>query len=282
MNKLLLIMALLGVGGMVGLLVWGGRGWMMNKYGRDVAWIRDTARRFNPEPINAETWTLAYYAGFGFLLLLLIWLMPSAAIGFGFWILTLFLPRFIIEWLWRKRREKIDLQLPQAIATMCNSIRAGLTLVQSVQRMTESAPEPIRTEFKIMANQYAYGADMEVVLKNAKERLNLANFNLFVTALLLNRQMGGDISETLTRISRSLDKIHEMKRTVEAHTSEGRTNIKVLLMAPVAMLLMMSLVMPKEVGMLFTTPQGLAILMIAGVLSGVGVYFAHRITRSNV
>jgi tight adherence protein B len=161
-------------------------------------------------------------------------------------------------------------------------MRAGLTLVQAVTRISEQAPEPIRMEFKIMANQYGYGADMETVIRNAKARLNLPNFTLFASALLLNREMGGDISETLTRISKSLDKLREMKKTVEAHTSEGRTNIKVLLVAPVFMLGLMSIVMPRGVGLLFTTEPGWAILLIALALAATGVYVAARITRSEV
>jgi tight adherence protein B len=123
---------------------------------------------------------------------------------------------------------------------------------------------------------------METVLKSTKERLKLDNFNLFASALLLNREMGGDISETLTRISKSLDKLREMRKTVEAHTSEGRTNIKVLLIAPVVMLLMLSLVDSKGVLMLFTTAPGAAILLVAGGLAGSGAYIAHRITKSEI
>jgi Flp pilus assembly protein TadB len=94
--------------------------------------------------------------------------------------------------------------------------------------------------------------------------------------------MGGDISETLTRISKSLEKLREMRKTVEAHTSEGRTNIRVLLVAPVFMLLLMATVVPRGVGMLFTTAPGAAILTVAVVLAGAGVYIANRITRTEV
>jgi tight adherence protein B len=133
-----------------------------------------------------------------------------------------------------------------------------------------------------MANQYAFGADMETVIRNTKTRLNLPNFSLFASALMLNREMGGDISETLTRISKSLDKLREMRKTVEAHTSEGRTNIKVLLVAPVFMLAVMSFVMPHGVRLLFTTVPGWALLTVAGFLTGTGIYFAQRITRSEI
>ena len=80
----------------------------------------------------------------------------------------------------------------------------------------------------------------------------------------------------------ALDKLQEMRKTVEAHTSEGRTNIKLLLLAPVLMMLMMSAVDSKGVGMLFTTTPGVAILIIAGLLAGTGAYLANRITKSEV
>jgi Flp pilus assembly protein TadB len=69
---------------------------------------------------------------------------------------------------------------------------------------------------------------------------------------------------------------------VEAHTSEGRTNIKVLLMAPIFMLLLMAMVVPMGVRLLFTSLPGLAILTIALGLAGTGVYMANRITKAEI
>ena len=280
MQMLILILAGLAVGGTVVLAILGGKRWLLEKFERDKAWMQVTALRFNPEPINAQTYTLWYYGGFLALLLLLLWMIPNIFIAVAFWVICLFVPKIYVEWAWKRRRMKIDAQLAVTISTMCNNIRAGLTLVQSIQRLSESAPDPIRCEFKVMSNQYAYGADLDAVIQNAKERLALPNFNLFATALLLNREMGGNVADTLSRISRSLDKMREMKLTVEAHTSEGRTNIKVLLLAPVVLLLTLSLADSKGVILLFTTSQGIAILLIAAALAGFGVYLAGRITKS--
>ena len=270
------------IGLAVALWIWSARGWLTSKYERDAEWMRETHLRFDPNPINARAYTLGYYAGFAGLLVLLIMIIPNTFVAFGFWFVSMLIPSIVIEWAWRARIAKIDLQIPQAVATLANSMRAGLTLVQAITRLSDQAPEPIRSEFQIMANQYGYGADMETVIRNAKIRLNLPNFNLFASALILNREMGGDISETLTRISKSLDKLREMRKTVEAHTSEGRTNIKVLLIAPVFMLLLMCVVDGKGVTMLFTTTQGVAILTVASILAGSGVYLARRITRSDI
>jgi tight adherence protein B len=278
---LLPVSALL-VGLAVALWTWAARGWIAGKYARDIEWMRETYLRFHPSPINARSYTLGYYAAFVALLLLLIIIVPNTFVAFGFWFIAMLIPSIVIEWAWRARIAKIDLQIPQAVATLANSMRAGLTLVQAITRLSEQAPEPIRSEFQIMANQYSYGADMETVIRNAKTRLNLPNFNLFASALILNREMGGDISDTLSRISKSLDKLREMRKTVEAHTSEGRTNIKVLLIAPVFMLLLMCVVDASGVSMLFTTTQGVAILTVAGLLAGTGLYLARRITRSDI
>jgi tight adherence protein B len=278
----LLPLAAIFLGLAVALWIWAARDWLAARYQRDIEWMRATYLRFDPNPINARNYTLAYYAGFILLLIFLLMTVPNVFVAFGFWLISMLIPSIVIEWAWRKRIAKIDLQIPQAVATMANSMRAGLTLVQAITRLSEQAPEPIRSEFKIMANQYGYGADMETVIRNAKQRLNLQNFSLFASALVLNREMGGDVSDTLTRISKSLDKLREMRKTVEAHTSEGRTNIKVLLIAPVFMLLLMCIVDSTGVEMLFTTTQGVAILTVAAILAGSGVYLARRITRSDI
>ncbi len=282
MNAAILLAAALLMGLAIGIGVWAGRAALLAKFERDVVWMRETHARFYPERIDARLYTAIFYGLYFAWLLLLLLVLPSKIIAVAMWCASLFLPGLLISWLWQRRLSKVDKQIPPTISTLANSMRAGLTLVQAITRLSEQAPEPIRTEFKLMANQYGYGADMETVIKNAKARLDLPNFTLFASALLLNREMGGDISETLTRISKSLDKLREMKKTVEAHTAEGRTNIKVLLAAPVVMLFLMWLVMPAGVNLLFTTAPGLAILAIAVVLAASGVYIANRITRSEI
>jgi tight adherence protein B len=278
--KVLGISALLGLA--VVLLVWGLQDYLRRRFERDAAWIAAMRLRFSPNPIDPRKWTIAYYSGFVLLLLLLVFVTPNPLFAVLFWLVMLTVPRIAVEVMWQKRRQLIDRQLPAAIASLSNSIRAGLTLVQAIQRLAETAPEPIRTDFRVMANRYAFGAGLEVTIAEARERLASQNFNLFASALLVNREMGGDVAETLGRISRSLDKLHHMRQTVEAHTSEGRTNIKVLLVAPVVLLLMMSTVDAEGVKMMFTTPKGYAILMVAGAFITTGIFFAGRITRSEI
>jgi len=279
-------MTLIGIAALIGLtfglLALGGKGWLLGRYEKDVAWVRDTALRFNPNPVPAERWTLWAYGGFLVLLCVLFLVTPHPLIGIAFWLVILTLPRIITEMLWKQRRRLIDQQIPAAVAALANSLRSGLTLVQALQRLADSAPEPIRTDFRVMVNRYGYGANLEATILEAKNRLKLANFNLFASALLINREMGGDVSDTLFRISQSLDKLQQMRKTIEAHTAEGRTNIKILVVAPVLLLLMLATVDAEGVGLLFTSVQGWAVLTLAGILIGAGVFFASLITHSDV
>lgn len=276
----LAIAAMIGLA--VGLLALGGRDWLLRRYFADVAWLRSTSLRFRPDEIPAERWVLMAYAGLLGILTLLIFITPHPILAILFWLVILLLPRIAGEWMWQRRRRKIDQQIPAAVSAMANGIRAGLTLVQAMQRLADNAPEPIRTDFRVMVNRYACGVNLEATIRETKDRLRLPNFNLFASALLINREMGGDIAEALLRISQSLDKLQQMRKTVEAHTAEGRTNIKILLVAPVLLLLMMSTADSEGVTMLLTTTQGYAVLMVAGVLIGSGIYFASRIVHSEI
>ncbi len=266
----------------IALLVWGAQGWLLARFNKDVAWVEDTWLRFRPTPVDAPRMTLIGYATMLVLLVLLIFITPQPLIGIGLWLVLLAVPRIVVEVLWKKRREQIDMQIPAAVAAMANSLKSGLTLVQAMQRLADNAPEPIRTDFRVMVNRYAIGANIEETIRETKERLKLINFNLFASALLINRELGGDVAETLFRISESLDKLHQMRKTVEAHTAEGRTNIKVLLIAPVVLLLMLATADFEGVSMLFNTVQGWAILLIAGIIIGTGTFLASWITNTEI
>jgi tight adherence protein B len=280
MMPMIIIAAIMGLA--IALLFWGGRQWLLRRFASDVVWAQEVSMRFHPAPIQAQHWVLTAYLLLITVLGVLIFVTPHPLMAVGFWLVILLLPKMAVEILWQRRRRQIDQQIPAAVAAMANSLRAGLTLVQSMQRLADNAPEPIRTDFRVMVNRYACGANLEATIRETKQRLKLPNFNLFASALLINREMGGDIAATLLRISESLDKLQHMRQTVEAHTAEGRTNIKVLLVAPVLLLLMMSTADGEGVASLFTTVQGFAVLIVAGILIGMGVYFASWITHAEI
>lgn len=256
--------------------------WLRGRIEADRRWIQQTALRFSPDPPQTTMWLAVLYAGRVLVLVALLAALPSVIAAMGLWVLSLFLPPLVAEKMWERRRAKIDDQLPLSIRFMANGVGAGLTLVQAIQRLAEQAPSPIAQEFRIMANRYALGEDVEAMLLQSKSRLRLPDFDLFATALLINREMGGDIGVTLQRIARSIERLKELRMNMLAQTSEGRTNIKFLAVTPVFILLMMQAIDPEGLNMLFTTVPGMILLLIAAALTGLGVFWASRIVATEI
>ncbi|MHC4991784.1 MAG: type II secretion system F family protein [Planctomycetota bacterium] len=269
--------------GLVGaMVVWALQDDLRRRWERDVAWLQHTIWRFTPDPFDARPWVAGFYVGAVVLLFLFLLVIPFKLLGVGIWVLLIVVPKLAIDRAWAKRRKTIEQQLPVVVRQMSSSVGSGMTLVQAIERLGERGPEPIRTEFRIMANYWKMGSDFGSTIEEAKRRLALKNFTLFASAILVNQRMGGNVTETLDRLADSLESLERMRRDVYAATAEGRTNIKVLAVAPFIMLGLIAFMDPGAVGMLFTTTIGLFILAIALLLAGTGTAWAWKVVNADV
>ena len=269
------------LGASLGAAVWFTRSPVAERFARDVAWLEHAVWRFTPRGFNGRPFVAGYYAlSVGLLaacLLSPLWLPLLIT-----WALVLVLPRLVFTIAWARRRKAIEAQLPAAVRQISSSVASGMTLVQAIERLAERAATPIRAEFRVMANLWRLGSDLTAIIEEARRRLNLANFNLFASAVVINQRMGGDITETLDQLAAALDEIDRMKKRIKAETAEGRTNVKVLLVIPPVMLGFVTLMDREAVGMLFTTTLGQVMLGVAGVLTALGFGWAWRIVHADV
>ena len=263
-------------------LIWCVSPLMKRRFAADVRWLEHAVWQFTPEPYDGRRHVGIFYAGWVLALVAMLVLLPVWPVAFVFAAFLWWVPKLVIGMRWEKRRKKIDLQLSGAVLQMASNVASGMTLSQAVERVAERIDEPIRTEFAVMSNYYRHGADLTSAVEEAKRRLMLPNFNLFASALLVNQKMGGNVVDTLERLGHSLSNIQKMKDEIYAATAEGRTNIKVLSVAPVLMLGIIALMDAEAVGMLFTTPVGWGVLGGCGALSGAGVLWAFRIINASV
>lgn len=275
------VVALL-LGAAVALAVYALRKQVQAKWRADVAWVTNIMWRFTPEPKEVRPMVAGAYIAYTALFAFLILFAPTWWIGIGLWVVLLFVPRIAFDFAWQKRRKRIDEQLPGAVLQMSNAVGSGMSLIQAIDRLSERSEEPIRTEFRVISNQWKYGSDLIAAIEEAKRRLDMPNFSLFSSALTINQQMGGNVVETMQRIASSLESIHEMKHEVYTSTSEGRTNIKVLAAAPALMLGLISFIDAEAVGMLFTHPVGQIILGVAFGMTGAGVFLAWKVVNADV
>jgi len=269
------------IGASVALFVWSLRDVLGRRWKRDVAWIEHTIWKFTPEPFPARAWVAAYYtvAGTGLLTVIFIPYRFFAVIVLA---ILLAAPLLALRIAWSRRRTAIDEQLPASMHMMASGVASGLTLAQSIERLATSSPAPIRVEFRVMANLWRLGSDFEATIQEARRRLDLQDFNLFASAIIVNQRMGGDIVKTLTSLSVSLESNEKARKDVHAATAEGRMNVKVLCIAPFIMLGFVAMMDFGAFKLVFTKPIGHALLAVAAGLTAAGALWAWSIVHADV
>ena len=271
----------ISIGTSMALLLFALRSRLMDRWSADLAWAEHAVWCFTPRTIDCRPFVVGYY---GLLVTVaLAALISSWNVSMTVTFLVLLVAhRVVFAIAWRRRRLAIEGQLPDAVRQISSSVASGMTLVQAIERAAERAPTPIRSEFRIMANLWKLGSDLTAIIEEARRRLNLASFNLFASAVIVNQRMGGNVTETLDQLADSLDEIDRMKKRIKAETAEGRTNVKVLILTPLVMLGFVALADRPAFVLLFTTAMGQALLGTATVLTLAGFLWAWRIVHADV
>ena len=275
-----IIAILFGVtGALLGRLLWRP---LSAKYERDVKWLDETYHRLKPNPPDARMHVKRAYLVLGVLVLGTGLLLRNPVVPLALVLAAQFLPKIVAQGAWEKHRKLVNDQLPEAIHGIAGSVSAGMTLAQAVDRAAVRSPEPIRSEWRIMAGYWRMGADFETTLDEARGRLQLPDFNLLSSALLVNHRMGGDVTRTLEELAGALESISTMRREMRSATADGRMNIKVLTVAPFIMLGMTAFMQPRGVVLLFTTGLGQSIVVACVMMAGLGIMWASKIINANV
>jgi len=270
-------------GAAVGLAVWAGRGYLAERIRRDVQWLEHSAWRLSPKAVDGRKYVgMWYVAMFAVMLPLAVLVFPVPIIGLGLWLAVWLVPQQVFQRKWARRRTRIEAQLPAMARRLAAAVGAGLSQAEAIGQLADEAPEPICHEFQIMARQWELGNDMNTCLDEAARRLELPNFRMFASALILNSRMGGNLVQTMERLAASLESIAEMRQEVKAATAEGRANIKVLLIAPFLMLVIITFIDRKSVVELLTTLTGWLFLLPAAVLTAIGYLWARSMMKRSL
>lgn len=270
------------IGFSVALLVFAFRWEILALFRRHVARIEHMKWRLSPEPYDARTGVLIHWIFAIVTPIIIVLFLPLKGILLAFWAVGAVMPAILLDREWQKRRKLLNDQLPKAVLQLSSGVASGMSLVQAIERIAERGEEPLRTEFRIIANYWNMGSDFTSTIEEAKRRLDLQDFTLFSSALVINQRMGGNVVKTLERLALSLESVDRMRKEVFAATSEGRTNIKVLAVAPFIMLGFTTVIDAQAVGWLFTKPFGQVLLLLAVILTATGTFWAWRIVNADV
>jgi len=181
----------------------------------------------------------------------------------------------------RRQRQLAD-QLPEALDFLSRILKAGHSFSTGLQMMAEELPQPMAGEFRRAYDAHSLGQSLEDALRDTSKRIDSTDFAFFVTAVLIQRQTGGDLSEVLGNISGMIRQRIRLQQHVKAKTAEGRFTGYILSAFPAVMFVIAYTLNPDYAGVLIRTNTGLMLLAVALGLQIIGLYFIKKLTTVTV
>jgi tight adherence protein B len=225
--------------------------------------------------------TLAFVAGFIAGTLAPLQAFPPLR-GFAAGALCASLPFFYARKKRGKRLDELESQLPDALDFLARSMRAGHAFSISLEMVGEELHDPLGQEFRALFNEMNLGASLERSLANFARRVPLPDVRFFSSAVLLQRQTGGNLSEILNRLSHIIRERFRLKGQVKAVSAHGRMTATVLTLLPLGTLAGLVITSPGYLDPLLNDPTGRRIVALGVLAQIVGNFFIRKIIRIRV
>jgi tight adherence protein B len=181
-----------------------------------------------------------------------------------------------------KRLEKFEQQLPEALDLMVSAMRAGHSLASSLGLVSRESIDPIGTEFKICFEEQNYGLELRTAMENLTARVPLQNLRIVATAILIQKESGGNLAEVLEKASYVIRERFRLKRQIRIHTAQGRLTGWILSFLPVVLGIALYLISPDTMSILWKRPIGIKLMYTAACMTLIGAVIIRKIVRMEV
>ena len=188
----------------------------------------------------------------------------------------------LARWLDNKRRAKFNLQLPEALATMSNALRAGFSISQAFDSVVEQGERPMCEEFAILQQQLKIGMGIEEALESLSQRVGSEDLTLVTTAILISRKTGGNVTEIFDTIADTIRGRQKIERKVKTLTAQGRFQGIAVSLMPFALGLILTIIKPGMMIDYFLSPPGVLSVLVMCALIFVGWLMIRKIIRIDV
>jgi tight adherence protein B len=197
-------------------------------------------------------------------------------------ILGFFVPYTYASHRKQKRFQRFEEKFPEAIDTLARAVRAGHAFTTALEMIANEVSEPVAGEFRQLYEEQKFGLPVRDALINLAERIPLVDVKFFVTAVMLQRETGGNLAEILDNLSYVIRERFKILRQVRVHTAQGRLTMVLLMALPPTIVLVMRTLNPGFILPLFTDPVGHALIVAGITLQTMGYFFIRRIIRIQV
>jgi tight adherence protein B len=197
-------------------------------------------------------------------------------------LLGMIFPYSYATWQRSRRFQRFEALFPEAIDTLARAVRAGHAFTMAIEIVSNELGEPVATEFRKLFEEQKYGMPVRDALINLTTRMPLVDVKFFVTAVMLQRETGGNLAELLDNLSYVIRERFKILRQVKVYTAQGRLTMMLLMAMPPVIVVTMLVMKAEFIQPLFADEVGHAFIAAAISLQTVGYFVIRRIIRIQV
>jgi tight adherence protein B len=201
----------------------------------------------------------------------------SIIAGLIFGVVAAMLPIAAVNFMARRRRNVFMSQLPDMLQLLAGTLRAGYSLMQGVEAVSQEVTDPMGLELRRVVTEARLGRPLEDALDGTAERMGSPDFAWAVMAIRIQREVGGNLAELLLTVAETMIARERLRRDIRALTAEGRVSALVLGLLPVLLGFAIWVINPEYVGRLFETTAGNIMLGVALVAMAIGFFWMKKI-----
>ena len=190
-----------------------------------------------------------------------------------------------ILWVYQKRKMrlgKFEQGIPEALELIVSALRVGHSLNAAMGLVSRECPDPVGGEFRLTFDEMNYGLELKSALDNLVTRVPLQDVKILSTAILIQRESGGNLAEVLEKTSQVIRERFRLKRQVLTHTAQGRLTGWILTLLPVVLGVLLYMVNPDLMSLLWKKELGVKLLYAASIMIVIGGLIIRKIVNMDV
>ena len=191
-------------------------------------------------------------------------------------------PFIYVFYLRTRRFSRFEQLFPEAIDLLGRAVRAGHAFTTALEMIGTEMAEPLAGEFRKLHEEQKFGLPLRDALLNLAERVPIVDVKFFVTAVMLQRETGGNLAEILDKLSYVIRERFKILRQVKVFTAQGRMTLAILMGLPPGLALLMMFTNPDFMGPLFTDPIGHFLVFVGVLMQTIGFFFIRKIIHIRV
>jgi tight adherence protein B len=207
--------------------------------------------------------------------------LRTGAVGFALLIglILSFTPFAFVFYKRSQRFSKFEQELPDALDLMVSALRVGQSLNAALGLVGRECSDPIGSEFRICFDEQSYGLELRAAMENMIARIPIQDLRMISTAILIQKESGGNLAEVLDKAAYVIRERFRLKRQIKVHTAQGRLTGWILSLLPIVLGVILYFLNPDLMSVLWTTSIGVKLLYTAAIMMVVGGLIIRRIIR---